>query len=96
MVEDCTISCQTFTLVVYISSAHDTQVYLLITTEVRQRSHIVQYAARLYFVCKSGTELEGPVLEHLNTLHTFISPLSMCARPLTQLQGVDLAYNICK
>ena len=28
-------------------------------------SHIVQYAARLYFVCKAGTDLEGPVLEHL-------------------------------
>ena len=30
------------------------------------------------------------------TLHTFTSPLSMCVRPLTQLQGVDLAYDICK
>ena len=30
-------------------------------------SHIVQYAARLYFVC---TSLEGPVLEHLKDSYT--------------------------
>ena len=29
------------------------------------QSHIVQYAARLYFVCEKGTKLRGPVLEHL-------------------------------
>ena len=33
-------------------------------------SHIVQYAAQLYFVCKAGTSLEGPVLEHLKDSYT--------------------------
>ena len=33
-------------------------------------SHIVQYAARLYFFCKAGTSLEGPVLEHLKDSYT--------------------------
>ena len=35
-------------------------------------SHIVQlqYAAQLYFVCKAGTSLECPVLEHLKDSYT--------------------------
>ena len=33
-------------------------------------SHIVQYAARLYFVCKADTTLQGPVLEHLKDSYT--------------------------
>ena len=33
-------------------------------------SHIVQYSARLYFVCLPGTKLQGPLLEHLKDSYT--------------------------
>ena len=69
MVEDCTISCQTFTLVVYFICTRYTGVFIDYYGGEAE-SHIVQYAARLYFVCKSGTELEGPVLEHLKDSYT--------------------------
>ena len=33
-------------------------------------NHITQYSARLYFVCKAGTKLEGPTLEHVKDSYT--------------------------
>ena len=70
MVEDCTI---------ILSNIHIGGIYFICTRYTgvfidyyggEAESHIVQYAARLYFVCKSGTELEGPVLEHLKDSYT--------------------------
>ena len=33
-------------------------------------NNIAQYSARLYFVCKTGTKLDGPHLEHIKDSYT--------------------------
>ena len=49
-------------------------------------SHIVQYAARLYFICKAGTSLEGAPQRHCT------HPPLLCVRPLG-LTDMQIGFN---
>ena len=41
-------------------------------------NNIAQYSARLYFVCKTGTKLDGPHLEHVKDSYTALNTEYVC------------------